>query len=209
MIKMKSAKEFWDKEAENYDKEEEKDRFIYENAVERTKKYLKKTDTVMDYGCGTGLVANKIADCVRLVHGIDISSKMLEIAEQKSENSKIDNISYACTTLFDDNYMEGAFDVILAFYVLHLSEDIEKVMERLNKLLKPGGLMISATPCMKDTPFYGSLLFLGGKLGLIPKIKPYEPSKLENIMVETKFEIVETTCLRQKTREYFIVAKKL
>lgn len=206
---MRNSEQFWDKTAVNYDQTEEKDWHVYEKAIGKTKKYLENSDVVMDYGCGTGLVSNEIADSVKMIHAVDISSKMIEIANQKADEHEIKNINYTCTTLFDERYSEGSFDVILAFYIFHLSEDIHKVMERINRLLKPGGVIISATPCMKEMPLFSSLLFLAGKIGLIPKTKAYKISQLKDLIAKANFEIVETECLRQSTQEYFVVARKL
>lgn len=206
---MKNSKQFWDKAAVNYDQAEEKDWHVYEKAIRKTKLHLKKNDVVMDYGCGTGLVSINIADSVKMIHAVDISSKMIELANQKADERGIENINYTCTTLFDERYKEGSFDIILAFYILHLSEDVHKVMERINKLLAPGGLIISATPCMKEVKLYRSLLYLGGKIGLIPQMKAYQISQLKDLMTEAKFEIIETECLRRSTHEYFVVARKL
>ncbi len=33
--------------------------------MKRTKKYLKISDIVLDYGCGTGLISNEIAEYVK------------------------------------------------------------------------------------------------------------------------------------------------
>lgn len=206
---MRNSEQFWDKAASNYDRAEEKDWHVYEKAIGKTKKYLNNSDIVMDYGCGTGLVSNEVADSVKMIYAVDISSKMIELANQKADEHKIANINYTCATLFDERYKEGSFDVILAFYILHLPEDVHKVMERINRLLTPGGLIVSATPCMKEVPLYSSLLFLAGKVGLIPKTRAYKISQLKDLIAEAKFEIVETECLRQSTQEYFIVAKKL
>ncbi len=74
---MKKSEGFWDKVANIYDKVEKRDEQIYINIIERTKKYLKISDTVLDFGCGTGLISNEIADDVKMIHAIDISSNMI------------------------------------------------------------------------------------------------------------------------------------
>jgi len=98
--------------------------------------------------------------------------------------------------------------VILVFYILHLLEDPHKVMQRINELLKPGGLIISATPCMGEKTFLSILLSLVCKIGLIPNIRPFKKSELEDSIANGNFEIVETECLYQRSQQYFIVAKK-
>lgn len=205
---MNKSEKFWDKMANNYDPEEKKDEQTYIKIIEKTKQYLKISDIVLDYGCGTGLISNEIADNVKVIHAIDTSSKMIEIAKRKADGRKIENIDYEHSTIFDERYKKGSFDVILVFYILHLLEDTPKVMQRINELLKPGGLIISATPCMGEKTFLNILLSLVSKIGLIPKIRSFKISELEDSIANVNFEIVETECLNQNSPEYFIVTKK-
>ncbi|RPI35666.1 MAG: class I SAM-dependent methyltransferase, partial [Methanoregulaceae archaeon] len=154
-----------------------------------TKKYLNIGDIVLDYGCATGAMAFEIADNVKKIHGIAISQKMIGAAK------------------FDESYKKENFDVILAFNILHFSEDTPKVMQRIHELLKPGGLFISATPCQGETnSFLGILLFLVTKMGIIPPMRFYKISELEDFVTGENFHIVETECLNPT--EYFMVAKK-
>lgn len=48
---MSKSEKFWDQSASNYDNTEEKFKFIHSRSRENTKKYLKDTDVVLDYGC--------------------------------------------------------------------------------------------------------------------------------------------------------------
>ena len=119
---MDKSEVYWDKAANIYDKAEKKDEQTYTNRIRKTKMYLKTNDIVLDYGCGTGLICNEIASSVKAIHGLDISSKMLESASKKANERGISNISYIHSSIFDERYQNEAFDVILAFYVLHLVE---------------------------------------------------------------------------------------
>ncbi len=75
---MNKSEKFWDKSASKFDRAEKKDEQTNIKIIDRTKKYLKTSDTVLDFGCGTGLISNEIANNVRLIQAIDISSKMIE-----------------------------------------------------------------------------------------------------------------------------------
>jgi len=101
---MKKAERFWDKTASKYDQLEMKDEQTYLNIIERTKTHLKMSDIVLDYGCGTGLIANEIAEYVKEIHAIDISSNMIGIAEKKAKERNIANIHYAHSTIFDERF---------------------------------------------------------------------------------------------------------
>ena len=206
---MKKTEHFWDKAANTYDQAEKKDEQIYINIIEKTKKHLRISDIVLDYGCGTGLISNEIAGDVKVIHGIDISSNMIGIAAKKAEERNIKNIDYSQATIFDERYQSGSFDVILVFHVLHLLDDEHMTIQRIHELLKPGGLLISATPCMGEKKILNNLIVLAGKVGLVPNIKLFTLSNLVNTIEEKNFSIIETDCLRKSSQEYFIVARKI
>ncbi|HEY9246069.1 MAG TPA: class I SAM-dependent methyltransferase, partial [Candidatus Methanoperedens sp.] len=154
---MNKSEKFWDRMVKYLDRVERQDEATNIKIIEKTRNRLKISDNVLDYGCGTGTAAIKIAGSVTTVNGIDISSKMIEAAKGKTVERKVNNIDFVQTTIFDEKLKPGSFDVILCFHLLHLVEDTPKVMQRINELLKPGGLIISATPCIKGT-FLGILL---------------------------------------------------
>jgi 2-polyprenyl-3-methyl-5-hydroxy-6-metoxy-1,4-benzoquinol methylase len=205
---MNKSEKFWDKSASKFDKEEKKDEQTTIKIIDRTRKYLKISDTVLDFGCGTGLISNDIADNVKIIYAVDTSSKMIEIAKNKADNRKIQNINYTYTTIFDEKYKSGSFDVILAFYILHLLEDNQKTIQRINDLLKPGGLIISVTPCIREKIFLNISLSLLSKIGLIPDIKSFKANELEDSITNGSFEIIENESLDHSIPQYFIVAKK-
>ena len=69
--------------ADKHDKAEERFEPIHLKIVEYTKKYLSGSEIVLDYGCATGTKTFELAGNVKEIQGIDISSKMIEIAAKK------------------------------------------------------------------------------------------------------------------------------
>ncbi|WP_425465559.1 hypothetical protein [Paenibacillus hemerocallicola] len=53
-------------------------------------------------------------------------------------------------------------------------EDEQMVLQRINELLRPGGLLISATPCVGEKLLLKSLLWFAGKFGLTPDIRSFK-----------------------------------
>jgi 2-polyprenyl-3-methyl-5-hydroxy-6-metoxy-1,4-benzoquinol methylase len=207
---MNKSEKFWDKRSKDYDKREKDFEQEYDKTIELTKKYLKINDIALDFACGTGVITNIIASDVKEIHGIDISSKMIAVAKRKAEEREIQNSSYSQSIIFDEIYKKESFTVILAFNILHLLEDTLKVMLRINELLKPGGLFISATPCMKDKKsFIGIMLFLLRKMRIIPYTKFLKFSELEGLIANGNFQIIKTEDLQENPPNYFVVAKKL
>ena len=206
---MNKSEKFWDRAANTYDQEEKKDEQIYIKIIEKTKKYLKIGDIVLDYGCGTGTIDIEIAGDVKKIRAIDISSKMINLAKRKTGERKIKNIDYVQATIHDERLTRESFDVITAFTILHLGEEMREVIKRINELLKPGGLFISTTPCMGEKKLLSTLLSLVSKIGLIPNIRSFKFSELENSIANGNFKIIETERLHHSSPIYFVAAKKI
>jgi len=203
----------WDKLAKNWDTPGVSLGQNDLKIIERTKKYLNASDAVLDYGCATGSIAIEIANTAKETHGIDISSKMIDIARRKAEERKIKNIDFTKATIFDESLEEESFDLILAFSILHLAENSTQVIGRINQLLKPGGFFISATPCLGEKTFISILLnipiFLLSNIGILPHIIFYSTSKLAASITNSNFQIVENENLSvHPITECFIVARK-
>jgi 2-polyprenyl-3-methyl-5-hydroxy-6-metoxy-1,4-benzoquinol methylase len=140
---MSKLEEFWDGASKNYDKTEARFEYIHSKSRENTKKFLKGSDTVLDYGCGTGTSTCQFSCHVKEVHAIDISSKMIEIAREKAVVAKVKNVIFEQTDIFDSEFAKESYDVILAFNMLHTVPSPQDVVLRINELLKPEGLFIS------------------------------------------------------------------
>ena len=108
------SESMWDKLAKNWDTPGvslgENDLKI----IKRTKKYLDPSSVVLDHGCATGSIAIEIASMAKEVHGIDISSNMIEIAKRKADERGVKNITFTKATIFDESLEKESFDLILA-----------------------------------------------------------------------------------------------
>jgi 2-polyprenyl-3-methyl-5-hydroxy-6-metoxy-1,4-benzoquinol methylase len=207
---MNRTEKFWDKRASEYEKNEKKYEQTYSKTVENAKKYLNSSDIVLDFACGTGIITNEIAKNVGEIHGIDISSEMITVAKRKASERKIENITYKQSTIFDESYEKESFNMILAFNILHLVKETEKVIQRIHELLRPEGLFISETPCMgQKKSLLSMLLFLPSKIGLVPNLKFFKFLELEDLVAKGSFQIIETEKVIESPPKLFIGAKKL
>ena len=144
------AEKFWDRLARTWGRPAEEPEQTDTSVLAKTRPYLKATDTVLDYGCAKGSVDLRLAAAVRAIHGIDISSNMIAAAREAADARQAANVSFAKATIFDESLERESFDVVLAFAIFHLLEDAPKAMRRIDELLKPGGLLISVTPCLGE-----------------------------------------------------------
>lgn len=207
---MKNSVEFWDGMSENYDNQiSTKYVKTYKKTVEMTQKYLKKSDNVLDFGCGTGITTVKLSENVARIHAIDSSDKMINIARKKVFDQGLSNVDFKTIALDDVELNENSYDVILAFNVLYFIKDIDSTLDKVSKLLKPGGLFISATDCLGEKKSIFTLIqMILSKVGMIPFMQHFRMQDLENKIHNNEFEILEKKNLFDLPPNYFIVARK-
>lgn len=210
---MNKTENFWNKLSKKYDKQA-KDK-AYKLIIDKSKKYFRNNETILDFGCATGLYSVEFANNVKEIQAFDISSKMIDIARKKAINNQIDNITFSQTTLFDKAYKESNFDTILALNILLYFKDVEKELNRMSELLKTNGLIITSTACLKEKrTFIGilssSIIFILKKLKILPYLKYYTILELEEKIQNCGFKMIETGVLIDKpATEYYIVAQKI
>lgn len=212
---MNQSEKFWDKAAGNYDKTEQRFEHIHSKSRENARNHLKGGDIVLDYGCGTGTASCELAGHVKEIHAIDISSKMIEAAKEKAEASNVENASFVQADIFDERHKEESFDVILAFNMLHTVPNPQGVVKRVHELLKPDGLFISVTPCLR-----GKMSFLVNlqiqlvrilcAVRIIPiPIRRLKSSELDDLITNGNFQAIETEKIFKGASSYFVAAKKV
>lgn len=207
--KMNKSEKFFDRVSNRSKKPFKKMEQTYSKTIENTKKQLDYKDIVLDYGCGTGAICNEVAGDVKAVHAMDITAGMIVVAKTEASARKIKNIHFEQSTIFDERYKPESFNVILAFNILHYIDDVPKVMQRINELLKPGGLFISATACLGEKrTFLGGLLFFLIKIGIVPNMKFFKISEIETLITNGDFRIIEKENISARLPNYFLVAKK-
>lgn len=209
------AEKFWDKQAAAFKNSESQSDAINKDIIARIRKHLSINDNVLDFGCATGTKTIELAGGVKHIHGLDLSSEMIRYALIKKDDSITENVSFSKGTLSDDDFEKSSFDKIIAGAILHLLEDSEKVIRRIHELLKPGGLFISTTGCMKEKMVPGkrfevtSILILK-RLGIFPlHLNMYKATDVEKLISDQNFEIVESEKIFDKITASFIVARKL
>ena len=152
----------------------------------------------------------EISSKVREIQAIDISSKMSEIATQRINDKSINNIKIRKSTLYDIDFSPGSYDVVLAINIFHFIDGVGRDLNRIYQLLKPGGLLISETPCMgEDRKFANKLMYYLGRVGLIPKLNMLTFKSFESLILENGFNITYKKNLSKTPRDYFIIAQKI
>lgn len=209
MLFRKSPEKFWNLIASKYAASPIADIPAYQNKIEKLQSYLSPTDTLLDIGCGTGTQCNDLSDSAHQITGIDISSKLLAIAEERKLERGIDNVEFIQTTVFDERFKDESFDFVTAFYVLHFFEDFDGVIKRIYNLIKPDGLFVFETACMGEQNIItAKIIRFFGKLGFLPLINPLTNQMIEQDLEKAGFNIVEKTRFSEANPEFTYVARK-
>jgi ubiquinone/menaquinone biosynthesis C-methylase UbiE len=204
---MKNARAFWNKSAARYAKSPIRNESAYQKKLAITQEYFRPDSSVLEFGCGTGSTAIIHAPYVKNIVAIDISDKILEIAEQKARDAGVENITFRQGTLGDVALPEASFDAVLGLNILHLLEDLEATLARVHRLLKPGGVFVSSTVLVGDI----NILFRMAippmqMLGLAPYVNRFGKQALLDKLTDTGFTIEREWQPGKAT--VFIVARK-
>ena len=112
------------------------------NINEKSNFYLKDL-SILDIGCGGGLMSEPMARLGGDVTGIDASEKNIKIAQSHSKKSNL-KIRYLNKSPEQLNEFEK-FDVILNLEIVEHVEDVNLYIKSCFKLLKKNGIMFTAT----------------------------------------------------------------
>ena len=99
--------------------------------------------SILDIGCGGGLISEPMTRLGAKVTGIDASEKNIKIAKIHSKKNKL-NINYLNRSP-EQLEVKEKFDVILNLEIVEHVENVEIYITSCNKLLKQNGLMFTAT----------------------------------------------------------------
>ncbi len=140
---------FWDRVAGVYD--------LFVNVVNgKTHKALRRIvadliepeDVVLECACGTGLLSTVIAKKCKQLTATDFAPKMLKHAEKNCAEYK--NVQFRQADILSLDYPDNSFDKVVAGNVIHLLDEPMKALNELDRVCKPGGMLIIPTYMNKD-----------------------------------------------------------
>ena len=202
------SESFWDRIAPKYAKQPIRDLSAYEEKISLVRGLLKPKDRVLEIGCGTGGTALRLAPNVSEVVATDISQTMIEIANSKLATHAPRNVRFLqaeAAEQIDDQ----SFDVICAFSLLHLVDDVPGVLKSVWNQLEPGGRFVSKTVCLKEgSVFIRGFVRLLTAFGVAPRLAALGRQELISLIEQAGFEIETATHFGKQSNNPFIVARR-
>ena len=132
-------KKTWDLYAPIYKRAMKADQKIYDFMYERIPERVKGKE-VLELATGPGLLAKHIAPAAKSVLATDYSDGMIVEAKK---GTYPDNLRFEVADAMALPYKENSFDVVLIANALHIVPDPEKALSEIDRVLKPGGLLIA------------------------------------------------------------------
>jgi len=124
----------------------------YDEVLRQALLRLDPADSVVEVGCGCGLVALPLARRVRNLRGYDLARPMLEHARREAARAGLTNVEL----LEGDGYRldepDGCFDAAICVYLLDVVKSPTRLLREAHRLLRPGGKLISVTDVFIDEP---------------------------------------------------------
>ena len=140
---------------------------------------------------------------------------MIREALRKKNKTNVTNVSFSQGTIFSDDLVKASFGKIIAFSIIHLVEESDKVIQRIYELLKPGGLLITETACFNDRMNWKTRLeFTSYRLMKLLNIFPlhlnmFKTADVEQLISRQNFSILKSEKLFFNGMTIsFIVAEK-
>jgi SAM-dependent methyltransferase len=203
---------FWDRIARKYAADPIADMAGYEATLRRVQALLSVERDVLEIGCGTGTTALRLAPFTRGLLATDVSAGMIAIAREKLAAQPVPNLRFAVADADAPVFGNGAYDVVLAFNMLHLVSDLDRALALAAQALRPGGLLICKTPCIAEmNPLIPYLAIpLMRAIGKAPHVLSFNAQGLQSAIVRQGMRIVsvERHGTRGKDVRVFIVASK-
>ena len=90
---------------------------------------------VLEVGCGTGLILERLARHATTASGVDLSPGMLRVARERG-------LSVVLGSATNLPFADDSFDLVCSFKVLAHIPDIEQALREIARVTRPGGRML-------------------------------------------------------------------
>jgi 2-polyprenyl-6-hydroxyphenyl methylase/3-demethylubiquinone-9 3-methyltransferase len=151
--------------------------------------------TILDVGCGGGLVSEPLARMGAEVTGLDAAEKNIRIAQTHADAQQLP-ITYRHGSA-EQLAAEGAqYDVVCALEIIEHVADVPMFVQTLAQLVRPGGLLFLST--LNRTPKSYLMAIVGAEyvLRLLPRgthewKKFLRPSELQAHLRDAELELID------------------
>ena len=166
--------------------------------IDKKKRFPLKNLKILDIGCGGGLISEPMSRLGADVTGIDASDKNIQVAKLHAKKNNL-NINYL-NDVPEKLDSKNKFDIILNLEVVEHVKDLDLYLESCLKLLKPKGIMFTATLNRTLTSYVKAIIGAEYVLRWLPIgthdwNKFIKPEELEKKIADLNFSTINLTGL--------------
>ena len=166
--------------------------------IDKNKKNPLKNLKILDIGCGGGLISEPMTRLGADITAIDASSKNINIAKAHAKKNNL-SITYLNTEP-ESLRSKNKFDIILNLEVVEHVENLDLYLKSCFDLLKPKGIMFTATLNRTLTSYIKAIVGAEYVLRWLPIgthdwNKFIKPEELEKKITDLNFSIINLTGL--------------
>ncbi|QQE72649.1 class I SAM-dependent methyltransferase [Brevibacillus composti] len=101
---------------------------------------INNQDAILDIGAGTGYFAIPAAKITKgTVYALDVAPQMLAVLQERVEEAGVANVQYVEGVIEEIPLPDQLVEHVIASLVLHEVEPLDRGLQEIYRLLKPGG----------------------------------------------------------------------
>lgn len=101
-----------------------------------------KDSSILDAGCGPGLVSLFLARHVKHVRGVDLTGAMIARAKEDAARAGLKNVTFELGDMSRLPYADNTFDGSITRYTFHHLERPGDALKEMLRVVKPGGRVV-------------------------------------------------------------------
>lgn len=101
------------------------------------------THTLLDAGCGPGIVSAALARQVGRVEGVDLTPAMIALAEQRALAEGLANVRFQVGDMSSLPFEDASFDGAVSRYTVHHLDHPIAALSEMVRVTKPGGTIVT------------------------------------------------------------------
>lgn len=94
-------------------------KYYVKKKLEMIKRWVRRSDYILDVGCGTGEYTTSLANHCKLIVGLDTSPKMIKRGHAKAKIKGLENIAYVVGDITHLPFCNKIFDVVASVNLIH------------------------------------------------------------------------------------------
>ncbi len=151
------------------------------------KKHLKRTDAILEIGCGTGVFTQEFSRLVKKIIAIDLSQKMITLAKQRNPA-----VRFKVASAEQLPFKQHSFDSIVCVNSFSYIADQQKALAEFQRVLKPKGKLLLIDMNLRCPAYWIMYVTRHRRLKLFfTRLLRSTPGKMQETLRENGFTVLK------------------